>query len=409
MNRLSILSAPALLLALALPTQAQKVEPTTTGTGNAARWTFTHGPVSFQSGPKRSGRIHAVQYNGANVLHMDTGSATNYGSTFWPSPQAGWQNTPAWPPATNIDGANNNFTAEYADTTLFLRGATDNSNQVRINKAYWLNAADTSISMRFTLINTAATTKSWAPWQVTRLPAGGIYLFPKGEGAITGDLAGGTRDSLGHIWFKYDSSSNYSGTKKFYADGSNGWFAHLSKDRVLLIKKFTDTPLAQKAPSPENEIELYTDPNKKFVEMEPQGPYTAIPSGDSVVWDVKWYVRKMPDTTTVAVGNVAILNYINSVLSGGGTTAINGKATRSDMALRMTFAGEGIRLSLQNATSLSLVVMDARGATVQRLHSGMLEAGTHAFRLAPAAKGLYWVVLRDARGKDLEVRAVPRI
>jgi hypothetical protein len=53
--------------------------------------------------------------------------------------------------------------------------------------------------------------------------------------------------------------------------------------------------------------------------------------------------------------------------------------------------------------------MDARGAVVQRLHSGALGAGAHSFRLAPAAKGLYWVVLRDARGRDLEVRALPRL
>jgi hypothetical protein len=54
-------------------------------------------------------------------------------------------------------------------------------------------------------------------------------------------------------------------------------------------------------------------------------------------------------------------------------------------------------------------VQAARGSLVQRLHAGAQDAGMPTSRPAPAAKGLYWIVLRDARGQDLEVRALPRL
>ncbi len=399
-------SLPALaLLALPMLALGQKVAPTSIGTGTTARWTFTSGPATLKSGPKGAGRIISLQYNGSEVLHMDTATATNYGSTFWPSPQAGW--TSNWPPAANIDGAGA-YTATEVDSTLVLNGLTDANNKVRINKKYWANAADTSFTQRFTLINTNTVAKQWAPWQDTRIPAGGLYLFPSGTDTVSGQLKALTRDTLGYRWFKYDSATVLtSGTNKFYSDGSQGWYAHLNKNRVLLIKKFTDTPYAKKAPGVEKEIELYTTNDKKFVEMEAQGSYDSIPAGDSITWTMKWYVRKMPDTTTVAVGNMNIVNYINQVLAG--PVALR-DAARSQVAARavpgLQVSGSLVTLSVPTDAMLSLSLVNARGETVRSLHSGPVAAGSRTFRLTELPRGAYRLVLKNSSGDVLTSRIV---
>jgi hypothetical protein len=121
---------------------------------------------------------------------------------------------------------------------------------------------------------------------------------------------------------------------------------------------------------------------------------------------MKWYVRKLPDALDATLGSQALVDYARQVI--GGTTGVSGRAAKS-MRSALSASGEGIRLNLDKSASVSLVVMNARGSVVQRLHAGALDAGMHSFRLAPAAKGLYWIVLRDARGQDLEVRALPRL
>ncbi|HEX2613827.1 MAG TPA: hypothetical protein VHO02_09555 [Fibrobacteria bacterium] len=411
-NRLAALALPALLMVLAPFANAQKVYPTVTGTGNASRYTLTMGLMTLQFGPKNSGRIHTLQYNGANILHMDTASATNYGSTFWPSPQAVW----SWPPPAALDGTAFPATVN-ADSTVEMYGASETSKtNTRLRKKFWADLSDSSFNLRYTIVNVGAA-RPWSPWEDTRVDTGGVYLFPKGDGTITGDLANKTKDTNSVIWYQHiaanvPTGSCAGGACKFYADGKEGWYAHVRPNRTVFIKKFSDSPLAKKAPSPENEIELYATyapiTGADFVEMEAQGSYDTIKTNDSVSWDMKWYVRKLPDSISVTIGNVALVNYIRGVI--GVPTAINGRqAQASRAAVRLANVGNDIRLNLEKAASVSLVVMDARGSVVQRLHSGNLEAGSHAFRLAPAAKGLYWVVLRDARGKDLEVRSLPRL
>jgi hypothetical protein len=402
--KLSILSALALLAVPAM-VSAQKTAPAMVGSGTTARWTFTSGPATLQAGPKGAGRIIKLQYNGSEILHMDTGTATNYGSTFWPSPQAAW--TSNWPPAANIDGSGA-YTATEVDSTLVLNGLTDANNKVRINKQYWANALDTSFTQRFTLINTNTVAKAWAPWQDTRIPAGGLYVFPKGVDTITGQLKPLTRDTLGYRWFKYDSATVLtSGTNKFYSDGAQGWFAHLNKNRVLLIKKFSDTPYAKKAPGVEKEIEVYTTNDKKMVEMEMQGSYDTIPAGDSIMWTVKWYVRKMPDSTNVAVANMNIVNYINQVLAGPVSLRDAGPSVGRVHAPRLNVTGSTVTLSVSSEAVFSLVVVNARGESIRSLHSGPMTPGSRAFHLTGMPRGAYRIVLKNAAGEVLTSRMLP--
>src|SRR5690606_41189428 len=65
--------------------------------------------------------------------------------------------------------------------------------------------------------------------------------------------------------------------------------------RTVLIKKFTDVPLAKNAPS-EGEIELFASEVKSgegYVEIEHQGAYEILAPGDSLTWEVVWYLREL--------------------------------------------------------------------------------------------------------------------
>jgi hypothetical protein len=398
LNPLKISLSLAVLLSATTAAQAARVPATSEGTGTGQRWTFTSGPGTLKSGPKGAGRIISLQYAGLEILHMDTNTATNYGSTFWPSPQAAWASN--WPPSANIDGAGA-YTATYTDTSLVLNGQTDATNNVRINKQYWANSADTSFGQKFTLVNTAATAKAWAPWQDTRVDTGGVYLFPKGTGAPTGDLAQFVKDSSGISWYRHDANNTLaSGTTKFYADGSQGWFAHVKANGVVLIKKFTDTPAAKKAPGVENEIEIYSTnrplTGTDFVEMEVQGRYDTIPAGDSITWSMKWYVRKLPESVVVAVGNPAIVTFVNQVVAG--PVSVNGASRASSTpAFQLGSAGRRVSLDLAKNTDVTLSLVSSSGREISRLHSGRLTQGRHEFALSAAMpKGVYWVVLKDA-------------
>ncbi len=403
-------AAASPLLALALITgfqqaEAQKVAPTTAGTGTGTRWTFTIGQTSFLAGAKHGGRIHALRHDGSDILHMDTASATNYGSTFWPSPQAVWN----WPPPANIDG-NGAYTAELgADSVLTLVGQVDNTTKLRMRKEYWADLADSSFNMRFTMINTGEA-RSWSPWQNSRLDTGGVYFFPAGEGPVTGDLATFVQDSIGMKWYQHGTATTLNtGTTKFFADGKDGWFAHVTVDGIVFIKKFKDAPLSQKAPDPENEIQIYTTNRPitaaDFVEMEVQGAYEPIAANDSSAWDVKWYVRKLPESITPTVGNQALVDFVESVLNP--TTSLRPDASvQRQPSMRLGVASGAVSLELSEAASVSVEMMDARGRVTARLHTGALAAGSHAFRLAPATQGVRWVVVRDAQSRVLDARVI---
>lgn len=408
-RRLSSAAAgPLLALALTAGVQqamAQHVAPTSTGTGTATRWTFTIGQTSFLAGAKHGGRIHALRHNGSDILHMDTASATNYGSTFWPSPQAVWN----WPPPANIDGTGA-YTAELgADNVLTLVGQVDNTTKLRLRKEYWADLSDSTFNMRFTMFNTGEA-RSWSPWQNSRLDTGGVYFFPAGEGPVTGDLAPFVQDSIGMKWYQHGTATTLnSGTTKFFADGKDGWFAHVTADRIVFIKQFKDAPVSQKAPDPENEIQIYTTNkplnNSDFVEMEVQGAYEPVATNDSLSWDVKWYVRALPESITPAVGNQALVDFVEGVLNP--TTSLRpGASALREPAARLRVATGVVSLTLRDAASLTLDVLDARGRVTTRLHAGALAAGAHAFHVAPAPQGVRWVVLRDAHARVLDTRMI---
>jgi hypothetical protein len=247
------------------------------------------------------------------------------------------------------------------------------------------------------MVNTSSSPVTWAPWEDTRFPSGGLTFWPTGAGTPTGNanLLKQVRDTLGLTWFTYDSSAALSGTTKIFADaGAPGWMAHVDKNRILFIKKFADTPPAKKAPGVENECEMYI--TQALQEMELQGPYNPIPANDSVAWQVKWFVRKLPEGVALS-RNQALADFTARVIAGASTGLATGRGGgEAGFALR----GRRSALELEAFRSLDLSVSlaDLRGRSVALLAERAFGPGRHVLPLPPEASGRpLWLLVRDRK------------
>jgi hypothetical protein len=100
--------------------------------------------------------------------------------------------------------------------------------------------------------------------------------------------------------------------QKLFADGREGWLAHVHGDG-LLVKTFAVVPRAAQAPG-EAQIEIYATPAHTYVEVEAQGPYETIVPGAALSWRVVWLIRRLPAEIRRAVGSAPLLDFIRGVV-----------------------------------------------------------------------------------------------
>jgi hypothetical protein len=175
---------------------------------------------------------------------------------------------------------------------------------VTITKEITPNLPLEAIDVVYTISNTGAAAVDVAPWEISRVPPGGITFFPLGTAGPT--QTPGNNDltfasDSGIEWFEessqvYDANTN-NGNHKSYADGAEGWLAHASSSGLLFVKTFADIAAGTAAPD-HGEIELYS--NGSYVEVENQGSIMTLAGGASLSYAVRWALR--PATATLAVG-----------------------------------------------------------------------------------------------------------
>jgi hypothetical protein len=170
------------------------------------------------------------------------------------------------------------------------------------------------VSAVYSIANRGSQARQVAPWEITRVAAGGLTFFPMGEGGPRK----GPQDLLiptvvnGVAWFAYDAAA-ITADQKLFADGKEGWIAHVDGD-LLLVKSFADTPTSQAAPG-EAEIELYANAGHTYVEVENQGAYVNLAPGATIAWTVRWMLRKLDLASTPAkVGSAPLLNLVRSLV-----------------------------------------------------------------------------------------------
>ena len=267
-------------------------------------------------------RVATLSIGGADIIvpstaaaHVDGGTAldpTTWGSVFWTSPRSAW--TPVqWPPPPNIDNAT--YTGMITGGThAVFSGPTDTSIGVAMAKDYSVDATSGWISIAYTIKATKA--QKAAPWEISRVPRGGLTFFPvPGASSVVNQVPltiTQTGSSPTIVWFddgpKTATSPN---GDKLYADGSGGWTAYVLNGN-LFLKKFTDIP-ASAQPTGEGEVDVY--PGAGFLEFEVEGPYTMISANGTLPWSIQWKVVKVPSTVTIAAGSSSLVNFVMQQLS----------------------------------------------------------------------------------------------
>jgi hypothetical protein len=262
------------------------------------------GETRFEVTPEHGARVTSLQYGGQELLVL-TGAANfedAVGSTFWPSPQS-WP----WPPPAEIDRDPYQPSVE-ARGVITLVGQPHEGTGLRVTKTFTANLAREAIELSYAMTNISQEPVSWAPWEITRMPATGLAFWPTG-GAPYGDQPLATETAHGQTWC---APSKTSGEGKVFADGTGGYLAYAVGSHIL-IKQFADTPPSQAAPG-EAEIELYVNADHGYFEVENQGAYSSIAPGATVTWRVTWYTRRLPPGVSAAAPHADLVAFVAKTL-----------------------------------------------------------------------------------------------
>jgi hypothetical protein len=267
---------------------------------------FASGHISFEVDPAVGGRVVSFALDGQNVLTGPDANATNYGSTFWTSPQSDW----GWPPPPEID--NLPYAASIDGGTLSLRGAPSAPLGVAVTKASSFDVARGAIAIAYTVRNVGPAPRSLAPWEVTRVRYGGLVLFPAGQPAFSAD--GGpplaTQDASGATWF--DAGPAPPGANaKLFADAPRGWIAQ-EIGGLLFVKKFPTVARGLDAPG-EATIEIYASGDRAYIEIENQGAFGPIAAGGSVTWQTIWFLTKVPPAEDGGLGSSSLVATVDAL------------------------------------------------------------------------------------------------
>lgn len=242
------------------------------------KYTITNGDVTMTIDASRGGKIVSYKYQDQEVLSQFR-FPNSFGSTFWTSPQSDWN----WPPVREYDSMA--YEADPESDSLVLTGQKSERFGMRIRKSFTADEKTGAITITYTIINESGQIRQVAPWEITRVPNGGMVFFQAKETVPANRMKGlPFTFEKGAAWFVMDEDR---ANRKINADGK-GWLAFCDKG-LMFVKKFQDLDPSQPAPA-EAEIQIYANPGKTYVEIEEQGAYTKLEPGDELSWSVTWYL-----------------------------------------------------------------------------------------------------------------------
>lgn len=303
-------SGPAPVLIESVPPQQMTPSAESEGTPRAVvsryNYRIDFGPYGFEVDASNGARIVEFSLDGRNVLASVKDSPESYGSTFWLSPQSDWK----WPPPLELDASA--WSAKVEKDTLELSAETVAKFNLDVVQRIHADRRRGAIVIEYEMTNRGGTPRGVAGWQNSRVRPNGITFYPADEPSRTSKEFEALilEPANGVTWFKHAPEA-FSESKKLFADGREGWLAHLDGE-LLFLKVFPDVPPERQAPN-EGEIDIYVSNGGRFVEVEQQGPYELIPPGKSSTWTVHWLARRVPPGVPLEVGSVELVEFARQV------------------------------------------------------------------------------------------------
>lgn len=282
------------------------------------RWSLDLGEARLEVDPARGGRISRLQLAGVDLLVDESVHPTNWGSTFWTSPQQDW----GWPPVPAID--HETYRAERDGAGLCLVGgpARFGNKQVRVTKRLTPRRERCAVELEYQLHNLGEEACTLACWEISRVPAGGLSFFATGareETLVGPHTVLPTTKRLGITWFDHRDFVPGRGAK-LNADSSAGWLAHVVRrprpalPHVLFLKLFEPVAVERQAPG-EGVVELYADELGHYVEVENQGAYEAIVPRGVSSYRVTWLLRRLPEGLDPVAASPELLDFVQSLVN----------------------------------------------------------------------------------------------
>ena len=383
-NKINLKSGISLIiLVTALNTSAQYVTPQQ----NGSLYSFQVADMYFEVDSGFGSRISSLKLGDEEIMFVDRDYADGilWGSTSWPAPQSDW----GWPPSVVLDS--DPYSGGITGDSVILVSGVDEGSNLRFKKVFYASEEDTSVTIVYTYINEGAGTENNGAWEITRVPPGGISFFPSGEGSVTGALAVYAEKVNNVTWYEYESSDI--GNRKFSSDGSNGWYAHANDNSTLFIKKFHDVHY-DSVPTGHKEIELWLNGDHAYIELENLGKYVTIAPGDSISYEVKWYVRQIPDNIDISAGSNELVNYVSCIIGEGPFTDIGTAGYKNlNGAVYVTTnssTGHAAFINLPAGTFVAKIV-DLTGKTIRtgkvtsvnnNIYTGDLQQGIYIYFLS---------------------------
>jgi Domain of unknown function (DUF4380) len=231
---------------------------------------------------------------------------SNFGSTFWTSPQSDW----GWPPIPEVD--HRPYAVVESESGLVCCGSLASKLGVIVTKRFNALPRQNCLQVEYEISNQSSETLRLAPWEISRV-RGGLTFFATGETRYPQpNIPELAIEELGGVtWFNYDRAK-VTVDQKLFAHSSQGWLAHVDGDQVL-IKEFEPISTERQAPG-EAVIELFASGERDYIEIEEQGPYAKIGPWKSSAWQVLWRLRKLPRGLAVRPGSVELVQWVEEQL-----------------------------------------------------------------------------------------------
>jgi len=259
---------------------------------------FRHqaGALAIEVDATDGGRVVEFSLDGENALAAKD-TSPQYGSSFWPSPQRDWD----WPPPIEFNLMP--WRASHDGNTLVLESETNALLGLRAEQRW--TPAPSGISVEYRLRNEGIAPRAVAPWENSRVGPSGLTFFPCSEPTLAGSTLH-LAPVHGVMWLEHDPATMRENQKAF-ADGSEGWLAHLHRE-LLMLKTFPVVPRALQAPT-EALVELYVDQSGLFVEVEEQGAYETLLPGGQSRWTVGWQLHRVPTEISRERGSPGLVRW----------------------------------------------------------------------------------------------------
>jgi hypothetical protein len=281
------------LVANLMPAKGKSADIFELKTGNTLMRIATHG-----------GRIISYTYKNKELL-TQAKENQNYGSTLWTAPQSAW----GWPPSEVFD--KNEYTVKNTGRILKMVSQPDSKSGFQLEKKWRLVGADV-VQVDYKIRNISSKPKSVGAWEVTRVPSGGIVLFPQGEsGKVPKSTLIPDPQKDGVNWISV-SKAPLANHVKLFSTAGEGWLAYVI-DGLLFIKQFPDTHPVKYAPE-QGEVEVYFHKDKSYIELENQGEYELLEPGKTLNYRVNWRLVAIPTSLNIEVGSKELLTFVRKNL-----------------------------------------------------------------------------------------------